>query len=221
MFAKLLLVSFVCVSVVCEYRNSGKRRARLFTFNTLDHDIVVSMEFSIPFLTIPVKKTMDDGLGLSSLGLPPVNINPGALALGGAIVLGTTIIIPLILKKFAYQYPEQRYSKLLNTAGFEADVLLEFVNEVVENKSFQSCALRIACWSGQSGQYVEFIKMWDQITSNKIISSMINATAVEDAMVQGRKGLDCLTYTPCPLRRNHLQEIMKNIAFFMKSHDLF
>ncbi|XP_053613386.1 uncharacterized protein LOC128676940 [Plodia interpunctella] len=221
MDVKLILVSFICVSLVCGHKNRDKRRARLFSFNTLENDIKVNLEFSIPFLSIPVKKTMDSGFGLQSLGLPTVNLNPGALALGGAVVLGTTFVIPLLLKKFANQYPERRYSKMLNNAEFDADLLLGFVNELLDSHSVHGCSLRVACWSGQSAHYGDFMKLWDQVTSNKIISTMVNTTAVEDAMIQGRNGHDCLTFTPCPLQKNHLPQIMKNISLLTKTFDLF
>ena len=41
---------------------------------------------------------------------PTININPASLALGGAVVLGTSIVVPFILKYYAHENRE-RYSR--------------------------------------------------------------------------------------------------------------
>ncbi|XP_059047381.1 uncharacterized protein LOC131842830 [Achroia grisella] len=206
----VLLFSFVFL--VKSDKNSSVRKPRFLTFNTLDNDIGINLEFSIPFISIPIKKGMDADFGFSSsLGLPAVNVNPTSLAIGGAMVIGASVLVPLLLRTYAASYPHNRYSKLLNNAEFEADTMLNFANQMLENPNFRSCTLRVACWTGQRAIHSNFMNVWNYARSNKILSSMINSTAVDEAILSGRKGEDCMTYAPCPLRRHHILMLMNSL----------
>ncbi|KAJ8723734.1 hypothetical protein PYW07_007714 [Mythimna separata] len=107
----VVFLYFVVILVNCEHvrkRKEGGRQGKLFTFNTVDEDIKIDLDFTVPFLSIPVKKTMNSAYGM--LDFPTININPASLALGGAVVLGTSIVVPLILKFYANEHSE-RYSR--------------------------------------------------------------------------------------------------------------
>ncbi|GJQ78373.1 hypothetical protein Trydic_g22199 [Trypoxylus dichotomus] len=68
----------------------GKHQ-RLITFNTDENsDINIELSFNVPFVTIPVKKTMDATKGALA------NINVGAVVLSGAMFLVTTFVAPFI-----------------------------------------------------------------------------------------------------------------------------
>ncbi|KAG7297784.1 hypothetical protein JYU34_018526 [Plutella xylostella] len=116
MFSKLkfsAVLVFILVFVL-ENRCDGKissRKAKLLTFNTDDDDtLAVNLEFSIPFVKIPIKKTMET-FGPTDVSLPSINVNLAGLAIGGAVVAATVVGIPLFMKTFAALHPEQRYSR--------------------------------------------------------------------------------------------------------------
>ncbi|KAJ0173512.1 hypothetical protein K1T71_010661 [Dendrolimus kikuchii] len=67
----------------------------------------IDLDFSIPFISIPVRKTIDS---FDTLDFPTININPASLALGGAVVLGTTVLAPLFLQSYT-AYAGPRYSR--------------------------------------------------------------------------------------------------------------
>ncbi|XP_026333277.1 uncharacterized protein LOC113240244 [Hyposmocoma kahamanoa] len=187
------------------------RKPRLFTFNALDEDVTVNLEFSIPFLKIPAKRAVQS-TGLWSGSFPSLNINPAALAVGGAVVFGASVALPLLLKKYALQYPQQRYAKILDSTEFSTDAILHFASELLsDNNSVRGCALRIACWTAQE-TIADTPRVWNQVMSNPFLTSLINATAIEDAMLSGKKGRECETYTPCPLRQEHLPTLINNVA---------
>lgn len=81
------------------------------------------MEFRVPFLSIPVKRAMETAQGWTQglYGVPPsANVNVGALVLGGAVIFGAAVIIPLfssfISKKtgmFGETHERNERSKLL------------------------------------------------------------------------------------------------------------
>ncbi|XP_063367649.1 uncharacterized protein LOC134656061 [Cydia amplana] len=244
----LFSVTLVAVCVSCEKDMSGSRKPRLFTFNTMDQDISVGLDFSIPFLSIPVKPTVDNVFG--SIGMPTVNVNLQALVLGGGLVIASTFLIPLLLKSYAHHPPYDRYAKkhcansneliyfiffigpdfyfkwelVQYTAGskqimfsitvlehtqFGADGVLDFASNVLSG-GMQGCALRVACWSGQH-DHEDGAKFWTGVLSNQLVSSLVNSTAVEDAIASGRRGRDCSVYSPCPLNAQHYPMLMKNL----------
>ncbi|XP_052756478.1 uncharacterized protein LOC128201958 [Galleria mellonella] len=216
MFVNILgrtVLLFSLVFLVKSDENTSVRKARFISFDSLDRDIGINLEFSIPFISIPLNKGMSADAGLfSSMGLPSVNVNPTSLAIGGAMLIGASILAPLLQKSYTEYYPQNRYSKLLNSTEVGSDTMLNFATHILENPSLYSCTLRVACWTGQRAIHSNFMNMWNYARSNKILSAMINSTAVEEAMSNGRRGEDCMTYTPCPLRRHHLLMLMNNFA---------
>lgn len=57
----------------------------------------------MPFITIPVKRTMDNMWGLGS-GSTAANINVGAMVLAGAMVFGAAVVIPMFSSFFQKQF---------------------------------------------------------------------------------------------------------------------
>ncbi|PZC77816.1 hypothetical protein B5X24_HaOG202927 [Helicoverpa armigera] len=100
-FYILCFVFIVVNSKDVQKKREGGRRGKLFSFNTVDEDIRIDLDFTVPFISIPVKRTMNSAHGL--LDFPLININPASLALGGAVVLGTSIVVPFLLKYYAYE----------------------------------------------------------------------------------------------------------------------
>ncbi|XP_063831234.1 uncharacterized protein LOC135080520 isoform X2 [Ostrinia nubilalis] len=185
MCAKCWLVFFQVFIVVASDKG-GPRQSRFFTFNTVNDDI---------------------------RGLPTINVNPASLALGGVMVIATTVLIPFLVKNYAYDYPHRRYAKLLQVADFDNSEFLDFASQMLsDTRSVRGCALRVACWTGQMPDSTDFMRTWDQVLRNKLLSTMVNATAVHDAMLSGHAGRDCSTYNPCPLQEHHFPLLVKHIT---------
>ncbi|XP_035449660.1 uncharacterized protein LOC118275704 [Spodoptera frugiperda] len=185
------------------------RQGKLFTFNTLNEDIKIDLDFTVPFLSIPVKKTMNSAYGL--LDFPTININPASLALGGAVVLGTSIAVPFILKYYAHETNE-RYGRILDNAEFSADAVLDFAHQMLSGShGLRGCPLRVACWAAQQ-EYANPREIINQIVNNRLLASIVNSSAVEDAMISGRHGRSCSSYAPCPLQEHHVPMLMTNLA---------
>lgn len=71
------------------------------------------MEFAVPFISIPVKKTVDAAMGVWEGGAL-ANINVGSIFLAGAVVLGAAVIIPLLTSLFfkhSFVPPETKRSE--------------------------------------------------------------------------------------------------------------
>ncbi|KAL3285595.1 hypothetical protein HHI36_000125 [Cryptolaemus montrouzieri] len=77
------------------------RQNRLISFQTLDEGISVELDFSVPFIKIPVKKSLSFAEGTLA------NINVGALVLSGGLVVGITLLMPILIGVFSKQmtYP--------------------------------------------------------------------------------------------------------------------
>ncbi|XP_047033942.1 uncharacterized protein LOC124640277 isoform X2 [Helicoverpa zea] len=145
------------------------------------------------------------------LDFPLVNINPASLALGGAVVLGTSIVVPFLLKYYAYE-ASGRYARILDNAEFGADAVLDFAQQMMSGShGFRGCPLKIACWAAQQ-EYVNTRVVLNHIVNNRLLSSMVNSSAVEDAMLSGMHGRSCSSYGPCPLQERHLPILMNNLA---------
>ncbi|XP_075982930.1 uncharacterized protein LOC142981127 [Anticarsia gemmatalis] len=214
MLKVFVFIYFMTILVKCDNgrrkRDYVGRQAKFFSFNVMEEDITIDLDFNIPFIKIPVKKTTDSVYGLTEF--PTININPASIALGGAVVLGTTVLIPFLLKYYTYHHDDYRYARILDNAEFGADALLDFAQQMVMNShGFRGCPLRLACWAAQR-EVADPHAILNQITNNKLLSSMVNSSAVEDAMISGMHGRSCSSYGPCPLQEHHLPVIMNNLA---------
>uniref|UniRef100_A0AAR5PCU0 Uncharacterized protein n=1 Tax=Dendroctonus ponderosae TaxID=77166 RepID=A0AAR5PCU0_DENPD len=127
------------------------RRSRLISFNE-EGDIRIELDFNVPFITLPIKKSMD--MAKTSM----VNLNVGALALTGVILFGSVVALPIILtllnKKGAipaknpftmlYSKNERQRSETSHLWKY----LTEIDNSLLENDiDVTSCSQRITCWT--------------------------------------------------------------------------
>ncbi|KAI8424839.1 hypothetical protein MSG28_006771 [Choristoneura fumiferana] len=109
-------------------------------------------------------------------------------------------------------------ARILEHTQFGVDELLGFASKMLNNGGdVHGCALRIACWTAQSGQE-DALKTWGKMMSNQLVSAFVNATAVEEAITYGRQGRDCTVYSPCPLKTDHYSNLMKNLAVLTKAN---
>ncbi|KAG5669734.1 hypothetical protein PVAND_000028 [Polypedilum vanderplanki] len=78
-----------------EHYRSDRREPRFVSFQTKDDNIEVEIDFAIPFLSIPVKRSLSGAMGtLQNVisGIPMANVNVGAVLLTGIVIIGGTMI---------------------------------------------------------------------------------------------------------------------------------
>uniref|UniRef100_A0A182FL26 Uncharacterized protein n=1 Tax=Anopheles albimanus TaxID=7167 RepID=A0A182FL26_ANOAL len=68
------------------------REPRFISFQTTDSSIDVELNFAIPFMSIPVQKSMTGLMDSVLKGTPLVNVNIGAVAVAGVLTLGGALI---------------------------------------------------------------------------------------------------------------------------------
>lgn len=65
----------------------------------------MELEFRVPFLHLPVKRAMDTmhtmGWGGDLSKIPSANLNLAALGLGGAVIIGSAVAVPILTALFS------------------------------------------------------------------------------------------------------------------------
>ncbi|XP_023938840.2 uncharacterized protein LOC112046451 [Bicyclus anynana] len=206
---KFLVVSGVLGFVSNEVLKTESRQPKIFTFNADSEDVEVGFDFSIPFLKIPIKKTLNavGQFGFPGIGWPKINIDPSALILGGFLIVTTSIFAPLLHKATTLHHLDRSSRKAFEN---ETDPNL-YIAEKLLSKS-RGCPERIACWSTQRTKNPEVIKALKHIMRNKLLSSMVNTTALEIATAKGRSGQNCELYIPCPIEEKNLPKIIDSLT---------
>lgn len=79
----------------------------------------MELEFRVPFLSLPVKRAMETmntmGWGAALSGnIPSANLNLAALGLGGAIIIGSAVAVPVLSALMSKKHKEE----LDNQEGF-------------------------------------------------------------------------------------------------------
>ncbi|XP_034834194.1 uncharacterized protein [Maniola hyperantus] len=221
----LCSLKFLIVYSLFDFVSSGdlrneSRKPRIFTLNADAGDVEVGLDFSIPFLKIPFRKTIDAvaQFGFPGISVPVINFNPVALMLGGLLILSTSIFAPLLNKATAWEHLGRSSRIALEN---ETDSFL-FITEKLLSKS-RGCPERIACWSSQRSKTPEVMKTLKQIMSNRLLSSMVNTTALEIATIKGRSGQNCELYKPCPIDENNFPKILNSFTILtnMKARGLY
>uniref|UniRef100_A0A182JFM3 Uncharacterized protein n=1 Tax=Anopheles atroparvus TaxID=41427 RepID=A0A182JFM3_ANOAO len=69
-----------------------RREPRFISFETKDNNIEVEIDFAIPFLSIPIQKSMNGVMNSVLKGTPLLNVNLGAVALAGVLTAGGALI---------------------------------------------------------------------------------------------------------------------------------
>uniref|UniRef100_A0A182QVB2 DUF4781 domain-containing protein n=1 Tax=Anopheles farauti TaxID=69004 RepID=A0A182QVB2_9DIPT len=73
--------------------SSGWRREpRFISFETKDNNIEVEIDFAIPFLSIPIKRSVNGVMSSVLKGTPLLNVNLGAVAVAGALTIGGALV---------------------------------------------------------------------------------------------------------------------------------
>ncbi|KFB44140.1 hypothetical protein ZHAS_00011977 [Anopheles sinensis] len=69
-----------------------RREPRFISFETKDNSIEVEIDFAIPFLSIPIQKSMNGVMSSVLKGTPLLNVNLGAVVLAGVLTAGGALV---------------------------------------------------------------------------------------------------------------------------------
>ncbi|CAG5005108.1 unnamed protein product [Parnassius apollo] len=97
------------------YKNLTRMRSvkkpRFISLGGITDSINVGLDFSVPFLKIPLNKNTHSGFGLNHLGAPILTFDPTSLAFGGILVLVTSFLASAFTKDFAPMQNHRRYGR--------------------------------------------------------------------------------------------------------------
>ncbi|XP_055618402.1 uncharacterized protein LOC129763399 [Toxorhynchites rutilus septentrionalis] len=210
---------------------SSRRRNRepkFISFQTKDDHIEIEIDFNIPFLSIPVKKSVD---GVSSfIKGPLVNVNLGAVALAGIMAIGGAFI-GSFARTFSGQNPATsfgpfNFGRTENTErpGAERKNVIWTLWDGVEQSLSKfdidttACTQRTICW------YVKEAKsnvdekkasgmdvVINGLSSANWALSFVNGTAIEDAINAGRRNYNCeQSFPSCRIGPQIVQQFLGN-----------
>ncbi|XP_044745974.1 uncharacterized protein LOC123307646 [Coccinella septempunctata] len=179
----------------------SNRQSRLISFNTLDDGISVELDFTVPFITIPVKKSM--ALAQGSLA----NINVGAVILAGGLVVGISLIMPLILTFFSKQHiiPSQ-WKPGYRNAEDRSEIWSQIENILSSQKiDPTSCMQKYICstisqslMNIEKGAASSSDKIIDGIASSPWLTEQLHGTSMYFALKNGLGKNNCSdTYKSC------------------------
>ncbi|XP_049826713.1 uncharacterized protein LOC126266551 [Aethina tumida] len=171
------------------------KSGRLFSFNSENGGISVDLEFSVPFIELPVKESLQMAKGAVA------NINVGALVLSGAVVLVIGVLGPLIIslisKKMIYQPQFGGFQRSEDTNVWRYVTILDDIL-LDNNIDTTSCMQRMVCWTVKNsakkvsnGLGSSNDKIIDGIASNEWVTDYIKGSAVFDAVENAYKGINC------------------------------
>ncbi|XP_045479483.1 uncharacterized protein LOC123684312 [Harmonia axyridis] len=208
MFLAICMVS-IFVDLCASYDNSsffagkvetmGKsafssRQSKLISFNTLDDGISVDLDFTVPFITIPVKKSM--ALAQGSL----INIDLGAIVLAGGLVVGISLFMPLVLAFFSKQKTLPSQWKPGHRSADGKPELLSNIIELLSTHKIDptTCMQKYICSTVsqslsniEKGKATSSDKIIDGISSSTWLTEQLHGTSMYFALQSGLNKTNC------------------------------
>uniref|UniRef100_A0A336MF90 CSON000712 protein n=1 Tax=Culicoides sonorensis TaxID=179676 RepID=A0A336MF90_CULSO len=199
----------------------SKREPRLFSFNTEDEDVNIKMEFGVPFITVPTKRTIDGLRGFVYNAMqgeiPRPKFNGRALALIGFLCIGFSGV-GILMDNFNFNQfvkgkaPSFFFNRAArNDYDEETDYATETIKlwKIVEtfdktlakyNIDSTACVQHSICVRVQKS-YKKVLKnereasnldiILEGITRSDWILRFISGTAIDDAIQVGRSKKNC------------------------------
>ncbi|XP_031630522.1 uncharacterized protein LOC116345366 [Contarinia nasturtii] len=215
------------------FQRTGKRTSardgRLFTFETKNDDIQVGIEFSVPFISIPVKRSVNSMKSWASSAFvtdPVMNINTGSIALTGAVLLGG-FVSTYLWKSFmkdqsqfvnspAYYGPYTRQDDQFDDEN-PLNQLIDKVERVFHKYDIDvtTCVQRLVCITIRNaaenvakGNGTSAEKIFDGLSSTWILRRLTAGTAVNDAILAGQRSADCeKKFFECNMKSKNIQQV--------------
>ncbi|XP_033167044.1 uncharacterized protein LOC117145478 [Drosophila mauritiana] len=194
------------------------REGRGFHFHASGEDVSVELEFIVPFLKVPVKRSMNMArdaiqniLNLRTGAL----VNTAVVVAAGAVIAGVVrlLIAPLVITSLGNGYgykshPDRSMRRL-------SDVVESQLEE--HNIDMSVCVQRMICQYLQQNLSSGYASALNVLTSSSWLHSIVDGTAVFHAIQSARSSRSCThTYRSCkwPNRLNWKSwEIPKVLRF--------
>ncbi|CRL07414.1 CLUMA_CG020387, isoform A [Clunio marinus] len=191
----------------------SKREPKFISFQTADN-IEVELDFSIPLLSIPVRKSLDSVLG-GKKTFPLANLNTGFFVFFILSLISTAIYGALTMLKKTVggsdpsKFPWLRkFLLFIGNNGTENHLWWRILNQI--DKSLhkngidsRSCMKRAVCWQVKesfANIYDKNAKNFDYIITDLASSTMIqqltSSSPMNDAIVAAKRGANCETTFP-------------------------
>ncbi|XP_053685143.1 uncharacterized protein LOC128734808 [Sabethes cyaneus] len=191
----------------------NQREPRFISFHTKDNNIQVEIQFAIPFITIPVKKSIDGMVSSFQQGSALLNINLGAIALAGVLTIGGAFIGGLARVLTGNSFENAWKPSGLGrsdskdppkTERAEGESTLRTILETVD-KSLQkydidstACTQRVICWyvkesmnNVQEQRASHLDTLVNGLSSADWAMKFTAGTAIDDAIRAGRRNVNC------------------------------
>ncbi|XP_008211697.3 uncharacterized protein LOC100115157 [Nasonia vitripennis] len=163
------------------------------------------------------------GYGVSSYA--PAKIDLGGLLLGAVIGIGTILVIPKLLYVLSGSYGAYARSD----DGGIAQVMTKLDDALARHGiDTTTCMQRVACsYSKQAAEAVKnsstgendvdsvstLDKLVDTLSSNQILRTALQGTAIQEAMEAGRNGQNCArTYQQCGFSTETMLSLLAKVA---------
>uniref|UniRef100_A0A1I8Q406 Uncharacterized protein n=1 Tax=Stomoxys calcitrans TaxID=35570 RepID=A0A1I8Q406_STOCA len=198
------------------------RKSRGFQFHADDKDVSIEMEFIIPFVRIPIERSMHltktAFRNLFNLNTHSILTTGAVVAIGGILA----ILAKLIFSPFggigivggykkssrsSAEYPPWHQLHHDNSSTLYPNNFVSYVeSKLYENDiDLGNCIQKTICdyrqrnvAGGHTGTAGSIYKIIDGIMGLKSVHSVLNGTAVKDALDAAKSGRDCsLTYRNC------------------------
>ncbi|XP_026837691.1 uncharacterized protein LOC113564492 [Drosophila erecta] len=189
----------VDLDLEAEQHAGQDREGRGFHFHASGEDVSVEMEFIVPFVKVPVKRSMNlarnavqNLLNLRTGAL----VNTAVVVAAGAVIAGVVrlLIAPLVITSvgngYGYKSAPDRGMRRLT------DVVESQLEE--HNIDMSVCVQRMICQYLQQNLSSGYARALNVLTSSSWLHSVVDGTAVFHAIQSARSSRSCThTYRSC------------------------
>ncbi|XP_055852504.1 uncharacterized protein LOC129916528 [Episyrphus balteatus] len=226
-----------------EGENMESRIPKLFSFHALDEDLTIDLEFAVPFIHVPVKKSMQKtGQAVKSL----VNLNTPAIVLAG-LLLGGSAVFGLLFHSLVGKTTTdgiRRHSRITDVSsmldpfkliqrssdGKKIETAFGSIMQTVEenfnknNIDITACIQKSICaYVKKSAEHVRngratgTNKIIDGLVSSEWLLQYLEGTAVKDAIDSGTGNTNCGYKYPTCQWSNPETDLMSFMFGFVKN----
>ncbi|XP_017076203.2 uncharacterized protein LOC108111319 [Drosophila eugracilis] len=199
------------ISVEEADNNKLEREGRGFHFHASGEDVSVELEFIVPFLKVPVKRSMnlarDAVQNILNLRTGAI-INTAVVVAAGAVIAAVVrlLLAPLVITSigngYGYKSGSDRGMRRLT------DVVESQLEE--HNIDMSVCVQRMICQYLQQNLSSGYARVLNVLTSSSWLHSFVDGTAVFHAIQSARSSRSCtLTYRSCRWKSGGLPQIKK------------
>ncbi|XP_050315863.1 uncharacterized protein LOC126750332 [Anthonomus grandis grandis] len=199
------------------FASSNSKFYRLISFGN-DGNIKIDLDFNVPFITLPIKKSMETAKNAL------INLNVGAVVLAGVFIFGAAVTLPIILAFFNKKglIPSDGpfggfYHKINQQRSEDSPVwkyLMTIDKSLMDNNvDITSCSQRMLCWAVESssknvanGKGSSADKIFDGLVTNRWVQENMLSSVYLEAVNSGLSGINCSqVYKMCQMNYDWLK----------------